>query len=63
MLVSRFLGRSLKGLLKGLLVQKIQVIFIIILSNIKYKLNGLSNNNSIGSIHLIESLFQRLTNE
>lgn len=59
MLVSRFLGRSLKGLL----VQKIQVIFIIILSNIKYKLNGLSNNNSIGSIHLIESLFQRLTNE
>lgn len=59
MLVSRFLGRSLKGLL----VQKIRVIFIIILSNIKYKLNGLSNNNSIGSIHLIESLFQRLTNE
>lgn len=59
MLVSRFLGRSLKGLL----VQKIQVIFIIILSNIKYKLNGLSNNNSIGSTHLIESLFQRLTNE
>lgn len=59
MLVSRFLGRSLKGLL----VQKIRVIFIIILSNIKYKLNGLSNNNSIGSTHLIESLFQRLTNE